>query len=595
MKRGFAVLLLLAPIIFGQRSRSRDPQPAPQSRQLTFDAAVTDRDGHPVAGLTAADFALSASGETQQITGLQYVDLRNHTSAGASLLYLPPEGLQRTVVLVVDDLGLSADRALELQKLLRAFAAEQLAPDDRAAIVRTSSGSGFEQRLTADRALLNEQIAHIQPVGHGLASGSYWSGLWQAVRWAITGLHAAPGRKAVVLVSENLDAVPAVPPEFDAGAINLQTFANSGAAVFYTVDPRGKGQPAAGSPLARLISQTGGLAAQDLGAVLRDQEGFYILGLETATQTMDRIPPVLELRGKILNLRWRSGYLANKRENRSMPLDRVLLIEQAIDGATTAAGMRVQITPLFVGFSGGKPVVDIIFHADGDAFSVVHDGKGMNHLSTELRLAVYGDNGAVSGPPGKGYQLALSAENYEKARREGLTFTTRLNLPRPGAYEFRATVSDGLADVIGSAMQFVDIPAPEQGRLALTGIILKNESVPQDAAAEVETRAPGIFRPGVPLAFSYGILGAAAGPAKEARLRVASRVFATGRMVYQGLPMDLNFTTGSTELRQVSGKINLDQKLSPGEYVFEVEATDLLAKDPRPRTAMQYIVFQVRE
>ena len=561
---------------------------------LTFDAAVTDRDGHAVPGLTAADFALGAAGEARQITELQYVDLRSHTSAGASLLDLAPQGLHRTIVLVVDDLGLPADRALELQKVLRAFVTGQLAPDDRAAIVRTSSGSGFEQQLTTDRALWNEQIAHIQPVGHGLASGSHWSANWQAVRWAITGLNTAPGRKAVVLVSENLDAAPAVPPEFDAGAINLHSLANNAAAVFYTVDPRGKGQAPANSPLARLISQTGGLAAQDLAAVLRDQEGFYVLGLHAAAQTADRIPPVLELRGKILNLRWRSGYLANRRENRSMPLERPLVIEQAIDGATTGTGMRVRIAPVFVGFSSGKPVVDVTLHADGAAFSVLRDGKGMHHLSTEVRLAVYGDNGAVSGPPGKGYSFELSAENYEKARRNGLTFTARLNLPRPGGYEFRGTVADGLSDVIGSAMYFVDVPAPNHGGIALTGIVLKDESITEAAQSEIATRPPGVFKAGVPLAFSYGILGAAVGPAKESRVRVSSRVFATGRMVYQGLPMDLNFTAGPAELRQVSGKINLDQKLSPGEYVIEVEATDLLAKDGAPRTAMQYITFEVQ-
>jgi hypothetical protein len=47
--------------------------------------------------------------------------------------------------------------------------------------------------------------------------------------------------------------------------------------------------------------------------------------------------------------------------------------------------------------------------------------------------------------------------------------------------------------------------------------------------------------------------------------------------------------------RQIVGPIKLDPLMAPGDYVLQVIVGDLLAPPGQPRTASQFIDFQVRE
>src|SRR5207249_2945036 len=101
---------------------------------------------------------------------------------------------------------------------------------------------------------------------------------------------------------------------------------------------------------------------------------------------------------------------------------------------------------------------------------------------------------------------------------------------------------------------------------------------------------------GDPISFSYDVLNASLGDANEARLRAVTRVYASGRLVYQGRPADLDFPAaaalaGKSATRQVKSTLQLDANFSAGEYALEVEVTDLLAIEGAPRVATQYATF----
>src|SRR5215467_5026798 len=81
MQRGLAIVVLCAPLAIGQRL-------------LTLDASVTDRDGRPVAGLSAADFALTHRGVARKVESAEWSD----ASRG------------RNIIVIVDDLGLTPAR-----------------------------------------------------------------------------------------------------------------------------------------------------------------------------------------------------------------------------------------------------------------------------------------------------------------------------------------------------------------------------------------------------------------------------------------------------------------------------------------------------
>jgi hypothetical protein len=172
-----------------------------------------------------------------------------------------------------------------------------------------------------------------------------------------------------------------------------------------------------------------------------------------------------------------------------------------------------------------------------------------------------------------------------------------MKLPGPGAWQIRVVVADSASDRLGSATRFVDIPDVPQGGLALSGLSLRGappaDNAPPDPRTEPAVR---IFKPGQSCVFRSTVFNPLAGPDKQSTLQVQSRIFAAGRVVMDGKPERVTFGEARDgSRRQLSGPIKLDSLMAPGDYVLKVIVQDLLAPPGQPRTATQFIDFQVRE
>ena len=67
-------------------------------------------------------------------------------------------------------------------------------------------------------------------------------------------------------------------------------------------------------------------------------------------------------------------------------------------------------------------------------------------------------------------------------------------------------------------------------------------------------------------------------------------------MVFDGTPRRVTFGEAPANARrQISGQLNLEPQMAPGDYILQVTVRDLLAPPGEPRTATQFIDFQVRE
>src|SRR5689334_4673100 len=106
---------------------------------VQIDAVVT-KDGKPVTGLTAGDFEIYEDGRKQAITSFAYVsnvgakpattpDKAREKINGS---FVPPaasitrDAARRTIALVVDDLGLSAESMSDVRRSVRKFVAEEM-------------------------------------------------------------------------------------------------------------------------------------------------------------------------------------------------------------------------------------------------------------------------------------------------------------------------------------------------------------------------------------------------------------------------------------------------------------------------------------
>jgi VWFA-related protein len=239
---------------------------------VQVDAIVTDTQGHHIANLKPEDFEILEDGKPQKITHFSYVQgtaVEGGPTVVNPALTRPVEEplapvkaprqdqFHRTIVMIADDLALSADDIPNVRKAMKAFVESQMQPGDLVSIMTSSGGTGVLEQLTNDKRQLYACIDHIHwsnartaptwydPV-HKIDAASEFenasnrrlnairrpflgAGTLGALTYAIQGLRDMPGRKAIVLFSDGF-------PQ-SAGGIIQQ--ANRASVVIYTLDPRG--------------------------------------------------------------------------------------------------------------------------------------------------------------------------------------------------------------------------------------------------------------------------------------------------------------------------------------------------------------------
>lgn len=226
---------------------------------VRIDAVVTDRGGRIVTDLTADDFEVRQDGKRQAVTFAQFVPVltgsapepvtaSGRSSAGAGAKGEPPIPLpplkradvQRTVAIVVDDLGISSESLQNTRRALHAFVDRELRPTDLVALVRTGGTGGGLQPFTTDHRVLHAAIDALRWNGASRSgveafealniyalSDSHAEGMdpndfkrvtqlhrsmsaagtLGALNLVVRGARDLPGRKAVIFVSEGFQLV----------------------------------------------------------------------------------------------------------------------------------------------------------------------------------------------------------------------------------------------------------------------------------------------------------------------------------------------------------------------------------------------------
>src|SRR5271157_2253921 len=275
-----------------RQSKKGAAAPPPPPNPLLVDAMAFGPGGQPVRDLTAGEFAVTEHNQAQKVTSVIYVNAETGAVFPAlPALALKPDQIHRTLVLVADDLGLSAGGAENVRSTLAQFVERQMTPRDGAGIVRTAAGQGTGQKITADRGALAEAIRNIRyNPAPGLDDVVHAAGALETLRQVLAGLRDVSGRKAVVLFSENPQLMEPAAPD------SLIEAAHRASAVFSVIDVRGaSAAPDASIPgLAALATETGGRflsRAGDLSGalagVLQDQQGYYLIGYQPPDAATD--------------------------------------------------------------------------------------------------------------------------------------------------------------------------------------------------------------------------------------------------------------------------------------------------------------------
>ena len=335
------------------RSAAISSEPEPTARIVKMDAIVTDKRGHPIPNLQAADFALVENGVSQKILAVE------------------PAGGERVVALLLDEFHVAAGaNTNRVREAAMRFVNEQLRPSDRLVVIKpldsitniqfsrereaarhaieTFSGrkgdytalSEFEQKYIG-RAPEAVQAARVQIVLSGLRALTTSLGELNAGRSAIVFVTEGFSREARDARRERERRMPDVQ-----GLVRAASRHNI---AIYGFNPA---EQPAGAPegdaaiLEALAAQTGGEAVAGGAAldvafqrVSRDLEACYLLSYASSHSGEGRFYDV-QVRTRVADaqVRMRSGYwaplrieLASAADSRPAPPPRLLKRSVLID------------------------------------------------------------------------------------------------------------------------------------------------------------------------------------------------------------------------------------------------------------------------
>ncbi len=311
MKKGLAVLALCVVPVLAASAQTPKLSPTPTDQDpvvkisttlIQIDVTVTDKNGKPIADLRPEEIEIYENGKKQQITNFTFISSGKPAAAKPAdprkknaELPVPqpapvaprPEGIRRTIAIVVDDLSMSWESVGYTRRALKTFVDEQMQDGDLVAILLTGGSTGSLQRFTTDKRILHAAIERIKynPMGTGGASainpiapngtetldlglgglpggqdadfeaflaaaetrrnGVLVSGTLGSLDYVVAGMRDIPGRKSVMLFSDGFDLFERDKDGTQHSGLAMQFArrlieqANRAAVVFYPIDPRG--------------------------------------------------------------------------------------------------------------------------------------------------------------------------------------------------------------------------------------------------------------------------------------------------------------------------------------------------------------------
>jgi len=646
----FVAGIALAPGAAGQTPAAAPP---PQDSQVLrvsvdlvqIDATVTDARGRHVTDLTADDFEVLQDGRPQKLSTFAFVTAESPEAGESRAARSPgapaPGQAQRTLAIVVDDLGLSIGTVARVRTALRRFIDEQIRPGDLVAILRTGTGIGALQGFTTDRRALHAAADRVRynfrsrtmsvqapNSPEAFLDEVFTAGTLGAVHHVVRGMAELPGRKSLVLVSDGfslrdgdarfgrlLSAVGTVVDAANRASVVVHTMHASGlSAEGYGASEhrpnytRSRGVVrAAQEGLGVLAEDTGGLFIRDqndlndgLARVLEDARGYYLLGYVPDRESFSATKPrfhALTVRVKRPGLRVRSrrGFVAPPGGAPvTAPGDRML---HALLSPFAGGGIRLRLSSFFGVVEKTGPVMQSYMHVDVRDLTFDEGPDGTRTAQIETLAMSFGDNGEPADRDERRYTVTLAPDRYQRALERGFVYALRMPVKQPGPYQLRIALRDVKSDRIGSASTFVEVPDIRKGHLTLSGVLV--QGVPaaggvagaepeQDPNATVAVRS---FRGGSVVSYVCYVYNARRGERGQTRLESEVRLLRDGVEVFRGAARAGPASADNPDEIVAAGVLQLGARTRPGSYLLEITVTDRLAK--RGARATQTIDFEV--
>ncbi len=430
-------------------------------------------------------------------------------------------------------------------------------------------------------------------------------------------LQNMPGRKAVVLFSKGFAAPPA-----------LVDLANRAGVIIYVIDPTGvpplsmnggASDPGAlyhyvvpaDDPYRLLAKETGGLwirdipgkrLTEDLGKVLDDMSGYYLIGYQPDRSDFDLVRGravhhdiQVKVRRPGLTVRARNGFLGvpdSAAPEKPRPRTSHEYLQEALASPFAAGSMRLRIDPVYEATAPDSKtkrrgtVLRALLQVDGSDLKFLPGSDGKNKLTYSMLVAVFRQDGSPVRDGEHTYTIDVTPEEEARLKVSGLHISSSdIHLPMAGSYQIRAAVRDENSGGLGSAYSFLDVPDFNKSQLALSSIELSAAKSSSNGHLSSWTQ----YAAGTALEFQCDVFGIrnASQPPREPRVEMEVRLFRDGAQepVFDSKVLPVSEKTIAKNY--LDGQMRIGKELQPGDYMMQLIVFDRLAPQKK-QAAIQW-------
>jgi VWFA-related protein len=417
---------------------------------------------------------------------------------------------------------------------------------------------------------------------------------------AVTG---RASRSGVVIYSFDAKGLE-VPAEYQASVALTASALNSGDFSRYVSDSKLDQQ----GTLRTLAYDTGGEAYLNrnflnkwLQAMLDSNRVYYAIAYYPAENTDKKKFRNVTIRVKDhpgYVVRTQKGYFPAEEKKEDFAETPRQKLFQAMLSPLPVTSITVTSAADFLAREGDDEQVTVQIHLDGNALQYQKQDESFL-LDGEVVITAFDSTGKLIGTIAQSLKAGLSAEQAQRAKREGFRYNKRLAL-KPGFYQLRVGVRDVASNQIGTSMCWVEVPDLQKSKLALSSLFLGREGKSQErtetpAGQDKQTAAPTYiigrapFKSGDIAYYRFVVYDAQDAGEAESLATMKVEIIAGETVVYQGGWQPLAARTVRKDTKGIEAGGRLQLGLEPGVYSLRVTL-----KDPKlKKTVQQTADFEI--
>src|SRR5205085_2264841 len=221
-----------------------------------------------------------------------------------------------------------------------------------------------------------------------------------------------------------------------------------------------------------------------MGRVLGDQKGYYLIGYRPDDSTFDPQRAgqkfhniTLRVKRPGLRVRHRVGFYSTPEADAATPAPatREGRLMRALTSPLASGSIGVGLTPLFGNDAETGSFMRALIHVDARSLHFTREAEGTRKAIVEILAITLGEGGKPLDEGGDTETVRVADADFARLLENGLRYTIKVPVKKPGDYQLRVAVLDEASDETGSANELVEVPDLNDGRLALSGIVLSGK------------------------------------------------------------------------------------------------------------------------